>query len=142
MNILVTLNSNYIAPLKVIFWSLFFDNPGQSFNIYLMHSFISEEKLDGLRRFVAANGQNLFMITVCEDCFEEAPVVMHYSKEMYYRLLAYKFLPAQLGRILYMDMDILVINPIGEFYDTEIVNYLYATAYHDRVLSWESTNSG
>jgi len=33
---------------------------------------------------------------------------------MYYRLLAFKFLPEELDRILYLDPDILVINPIDE----------------------------
>jgi lipopolysaccharide biosynthesis glycosyltransferase len=50
---------------------------------------------------------------------------------MYYRLLAYKFLPPDLERILYLDPDILVINPIRELYETDIDGYLYAAAYHD-----------
>lgn len=133
MNILVTLNSNYIAPLKVMLWSLFFNNPDQSFHIYLIHSSITEDELDELRRYVAENGHELFVITIGPNCFEDAPVVMHYSKEMYYRLLAYKFLPAGLDKILYLDPDILVINPIRELYDTEITDYLYAASYHDRV---------
>lgn len=133
MNILVTLNSNYIKPLKVMLWSLFFNNRGQSFSVYLMHSSISNEEIDDLYRYVAENGQELFVITVPDSYFENAPVVKHYSKEMYYRLLAFKFLPTEIDRVLYLDPDILVINPIRELYDTEIDGYLYAASYHNRI---------
>lgn len=131
MNILVTLNSNYILPLKVMLWSLFFNNQYQNFNIYLMHSSISSEEIDDLQQFIAENGHELFEVKINEKYFENAPVLMHYTKEMYYRLLAYKFLPASLDRILYLDPDILVINPIDELYNTDIDDYLYAAAYHD-----------
>jgi lipopolysaccharide biosynthesis glycosyltransferase len=52
---------------------------------------------------------------------------------MYYRLLAYKFLPADIDKILYLDPDILIINPIVELYDTQLFSYLYAAAYHNAV---------
>lgn len=38
MNILDTVNSNYLHPLKVMLRSMFFDNPNQQFYIYLIHS--------------------------------------------------------------------------------------------------------
>jgi len=58
---------------------------------------------------------------------------------MYYRLLAFKFLPEELDRILYLDPDILVINPIDELYNMDIDNYLYAAAYHNIITIKEST---
>ncbi|MEA5015692.1 MAG: glycosyltransferase family 8 protein [Candidatus Limiplasma sp.] len=133
MNILVTLNANYIRPLKVMLWSLFFNNPEQSFNIYLLHSSLMEEDIDGLHRYITQYGQKLHAITIQEEYFKDAPVILHYTKEMYYRLLAYRFLPVDVDKILYLDPDILIINPIKELYDTQLDNYLYAAAYHDAV---------
>jgi lipopolysaccharide biosynthesis glycosyltransferase len=131
MNILVTLDAKYIHPLKVMLKSLFMNNPGEVFSIFLMHSTLKEEELHVIKEFTDKNGHQLIAITIGDDYFVDAPVVKHYSKEMYYRLLAFKFLPSDLDRILYLDPDIMVINGIRELYDMDISDYLYAAAYHD-----------
>jgi len=133
MNILVTLNSNYIKPLKVMLKSLFINNHKEKFDIYLMHSSIKEDELDGINQFIDQNGHRLSVITIQDECFSDAPVTMHYTKEMYYRLLAYKFLPLSLDKILYLDPDIIIINEIKKLYDTDITGYLYAAAFHNRI---------
>lgn len=133
MNILVTINGNYIKPLKVMLWSLFFNNPNESFCVYLVHSSLSKQEVAEMEDYVSRKGQNLSAICVHNDWFADAPVVMHYSKEMYYRLLAYKVLPTEPDKILYLDPDILVINSIKELYNTDISDYLYAASYHGRI---------
>ncbi|RLL42699.1 glycosyltransferase family 8 protein [Oceanobacillus piezotolerans] len=132
MNILVTLNSNYIKPLQVMLKSLFLNNPEQKFCIYVMHSSLQEHELEMLSFFAEKNNHKLQIITVKGEHFADAPVLKHYSIEMYYRLLAFKYLPIDLDRILYLDPDILVINDIRELYNLELNGYLYAAAYHDR----------
>lgn len=135
MNILVTLNGKYLKPLKVMLWSLAFNNRDQGFRIFLMHSSIPQNEIDELRNYMDSFRQELVVITVPAEYFDNAPVVKHYSREMYYRLLAPRFLPGDLDRILYLDPDILVINPIDELYNIEMGNYYFAASYHDRVVS-------
>lgn len=133
MNILVTINSNYVKALKVMLKSLFINHQDEAFRIFLMHSSLKNEELSDLDQMVTGHGHELFVITVPKNYFSHAPVLKHYTKEMYYRLLAFKFLPAELEKILYLDPDILVINEINTLYDTDISDYLYAAAYHDRI---------
>lgn len=139
MNLLVTLDSKYIRPLKVMLSSLFINNPGENFCIYLLHSSIKDDEIADIERFTDGYGQKLFVIKIGDIYFQNAPVAFHYTREMYYRLLAYKFLPAELGRILYLDPDILVINPVRELYATELDGYLYAAAFHN-VLTVKEIN--
>jgi len=131
MNILVTLDSNYIKPLKVMLKSIFINNGEETFDIYLMHSSINRKELEELDSFIVTHGSRLETVNLSDSYFEDAPVPMHYTKAMYYRLLAFRFLPSNLERILYLDPDILVINPLKELYNTDIDGYLYAAAYHD-----------
>lgn len=133
MNILITLNSGYLKPLRVMLKSLFFNNQGEKFTVYLMHSSIKAEQLKDLESFIRTNGHELSVIHMNNECFSAAPVLLHYPKEMYYRLLAFKYLPQDLERILYLDPDILVINPIKEFYELAMDGYFYAAAYHDTI---------
>lgn len=139
MNILVTLNSNYIKPLKVMLKSLFLNNAEDKFCIYVMHSRLSDDEVADIQNFVAANGSSSKIIRIDDKVFENAPVIFHYPREMYYRLLAFKFLPPELDRILYLDPDILVLNPVKELYYTDMGDYLYAAAYHD-VISIKEIN--
>lgn len=139
MNILVTLDSNYIKPLKVMLKSLFLNNQKEIFSIFLMHSSLTDEELDHLRNYIDSHGSKVEIIYVDNSCFSDAPSHLYYTKEMYYRLLAYKFLPDDLERILYVDPDILVINPIRELYNIDINEYLYASAYHD-IVSLKAIN--
>lgn len=132
MNILVTLNANYLKPLKVMLTSLFLNNPGEKITIYLMHSSLTKEEIKEVEDFIEKHNQALEEVQADPDIFSDAPVVKHFSVEMYYRLLAYKFLQESLDRILYLDPDILIINDLRELYDEDIDGYLYAAAYHDR----------
>ncbi|WP_058486732.1 glycosyltransferase family 8 protein [Defluviitalea phaphyphila] len=133
MNILVTLNSNYIKPLKVMLKSLFINNQGESFTIYLMHSSLTDEEIEDIKNFINKDNNKLEEIYLDDSLFNDAPTLLHYTKEMYYRLLAFKFLPKNLDKILYLDPDILVINPIKKLYHEDISEYLYAAAYHDKI---------
>ena len=129
MNILVTLDANYIHPLKVMLKSLFLHNEKAHFDIYLIHSGIVKEKLEDLSGYIAKDGHELHDIKIPEDAFAGAPVLLHYTKEMYYRLLAFKYLPENLDRILYLDPDILVINPVESLYNMDLKDKLFGAAY-------------
>mgnify|MGYP001253641840 FL=1 len=133
MNILVTVNSNYIYPLKVMLWSLFVSHPGQQVDTYLIHSSLTDDETEDLRRYVGRFDQKLFPIKIDDGLFGEAPVLLHYSREMYYRLYAYRCLPDSLERILYLDPDILVINSLMELYNLDFGGNYFAAAYHDRI---------
>ena len=53
-----------------------------------------------------------------------------YPREMYYRLLAPHLLPGEVRRILYLDPDTLVINPIRPLWETDLRGNLFAAAAH------------
>lgn len=65
-----------------------------------------------------------------EQLFADAPTTKQYPREMYYRLLAGTVLPRQLNRILYLDPDILVINPLRPLWELDLGTHLFAAAAH------------
>ena len=54
---------------------------------------------------------------------------------MYYRLLSAQVLPEKLDRVLYLDPDVLVINPVRPLYDTDLEGNLMAAATHTGLLA-------
>ncbi len=137
LNLLVTLDANYILPLKVMLKSLFINNPDQNFRVFLMHSSLEVSHIMDIDQFVQNNGHSLSAIKIESDAFSDAPLLKHYTKEMYYRLLAFRYLPTNLDRIVYLDPDILVINPITSLYELDLSDWLYAAAYHDILFTNE-----
>lgn len=74
--------------MKVMLKSLFLNNQGESFAIYMMHSSLNAQELDDLRQFIEGHGNQLNVIYIEDNYFKDAPTLLHYTKEMYYRLLA------------------------------------------------------
>jgi UDP-glucose:(galactosyl)LPS alpha-1,2-glucosyltransferase len=134
MNILVTLDRNYLHPLRIMLGSLFFNNPHETFAVYLVGDGLTAEDLAGLSSLCAPR-HTLHPIKVPETLFAGAPVVRYYSRAMYYRLLAAQLLPKDLCRVLYLDPDILVIGPVAPLYETELHGGLMAAASHTGLLS-------
>ena len=130
MRLLVTLDENYLPRLRVLLTSVALNNPGEAVELYLMHRGISEDGLQGLERQCVRLGFTLFPVRVDSALFRHAPVTKLYPQEMYYRLLAPRLLPAYLQKILYLDPDILVINPLRPLWETELEGRLFAAASH------------
>ena len=137
MNILVTVDSNYIRPLKVMLYSLFTTNHQHRFHIFLIFSRIKPEEIQDIEKFIPERGHDFSPITIRGHEFYDAPVLRHYSDAMYYRLLAFQYLPEELDRVLYLDPDILVINNIQPLYDEDLSRWMFAAAAHNRLLTKE-----
>lgn len=130
IDILVALDENYLPPLKVMLTSLFFNNHGEKFRIWLMYSHISKEKLDLLDKNLKALNMELHSVKVNEEDFKFDYTVGRYTIEMYYRLLAQHILPKFVKRVIYLDPDVLVINPIRELWELDLNGKFYAAASH------------
>ena len=128
--VLTTLDQNYLPQLQVLLTSLQINNPGERVTLYLLHSGIPEEALAGVERQCSAYGYAFAPIWVEDTLFQGAPVTRQYPKEMYYWLLASRLLPRQVERVLYLDPDILIINPIRPLWETDLEGNLFGAAAH------------
>ena len=125
MNILVTVNDNYVYPLKIMLGSLFRHNKEEEITVYLLHSDVSEKNRKTLDRMISYYGGKFVPIHVSEDLFADAPCPEYFSKEMYYRILAPWILP-ELNRVLYLDPDMVVLQDLSKFYQMDMNGFCYA----------------
>ena len=98
--------------------------------MWLLHSGIAPGALETVERQCGRLGMTLRCLTVDRAVFDSAPVTRQYPQEMYYRLLAGCFLPAELDRVLYIDPDILVLNSLRPLWETPMEGRLFAAASH------------
>ena len=102
MNIVVSLNANYLRPLCVMLRSLLDANPGEKADVYVLHASLSPEAFSFARSALPDGRLRLFDVRVPEDFMADAPVLFHFPKEMYYRIFSARLLPQTLGRALYL----------------------------------------
>lgn len=129
MNILVTLNSNYLKVLVVMLKSLAVSNNHKKFDVYVMNNSLTEEDINYLKENTLKN-INIIDLKVDDNELDKAPVTKRYPKEMYYRILAAYYLPKKVDKILYLDPDLVVINKIDKLYNFDLDNYYFAAASH------------
>lgn len=129
-SILLTLNQHYLTQLEVMLTSLHASNPGQTVAVWLIHRSLTPMQLDRLRRRCDLLGFSLHPVTAGEELFRDAPLTRQYPPEMYFRLLAPQLLPAGLSRVIYLDPDILVINPLRPLWELDLSGRLFAAAAH------------
>lgn len=130
ISILVTLNEHYLPQLEVMLTSLHASNPGEAVSVWLIHCTLTDAQLDRLDRRCRLLGFSLHPVTAGEELFRGAPLTRQYPQEMYYRLLAPQLLPAGLSRVIYLDPDILVLNPLRPLWEMDLQGNLFAAAAH------------
>ena len=133
VNLLVTLDENYLTQLGVMLFSLIRSNPDCALNVYLLHSSIPENALLPTEKLLSGHGR-LFPIQVRDLDLEQAPTTARYPKEIYYRIFAARYLPATLDRVLYLDPDLIVNGSILPLYCTPMEGYYFAAATHIRAF--------
>ncbi len=135
MNILVTLDSNYVGPLTVMLKSLVITNPTKSIDLWVAHSSLTEEdfsKINDSLKIKPCNPARVHSIKVDPGILEKAPVLKRISKETYYRLLMMDYLPKNIDRVLYIDPDTVILRDISSFYNIDFKGKTLAAAGHTK----------
>lgn len=129
MNILVTIDRNYLPHFATMLYSLLASDPGRRFSVYVMNSTLTEDDLAYARRIIGDRGE-INLVRVAEDGLADAPTTDRYPREMYYRIFAAEYLPRELDRVLYLDPDMIINGSLGELYDMPMGTAFFAAASH------------
>ena len=122
MNILLASNDYYVFPATVLIESLLINHRDTDVHIFYMYDTLKEKSKKKLQKLVerSSNG-TLTLVPVNQDVFRDAPVNTYFTKETYFRFLAASCLPAEVSRVLYLDVDIMVKGSILDFYSQSFV---------------------
>ena len=140
MNLLMTLDRNYVPQLNVMLFSALHSDSAAHFDVYLLHDEgLSEEDVAGTRVLLGQRGE-LHLIRVNEDGLADAPTSDRYPKAIYYRIFAAKYLPDTLERVLYLDPDIVVRQSLRELYEMFQHDYMQTLPDMNRYGEYFATN--
>lgn len=129
MNLLFAIDDNVTQQLMTTLYSIKQNSSIEKYSVYVIQN-PKLKKNDEIKSFCQKLGMHYHPVVIDDHEFDDAPTTDRYPKTIYYRLLAYKYLPKNVKRILYLDVDILVINDLKHLYTLDLKNYWYAAASH------------
>lgn len=93
-----------------------------------MHSDLTDENQKSIKDFFCEIEWEF--IKVPNELFAGFPVTKKYPEQIYYRLAAPLLLPECLERVLYLDVDTIVINSLEELYESDFDNNWFTACTH------------
>ena len=137
MDILVTLDRNYLRPLAVMLKSLAVHHRTRPIRVYILHRSLLPEDFVRLERAVGEPGLELADLPAGEAILADAPTTDRYPLEIYDRIFAARYLPDDLERVLYLDPDLVVNGPLDDLWELDLEGNWYAAASHvAKGLEW------
>ncbi len=122
MNILVTINKKYLPYLISMLRSLIHFN-NDKINLYVISQDVKLIDFTNYQKYL--NDININIIKFNDSLLQEAPTSKRYPKTIYYRLFAFKVLPTNVDRILYLDPDIIINGNLSNLYNMDLTNIAF-----------------
>lgn len=133
MNLLFCVNRKFLSLFVSCLTSIARSGGYGHYDAYVLHSDFAQPEIDALGRDFLGT-VDFHFIRVPETLFDGFPETSRYPKQIYYRLAAHLLLPETLERILYLDVDTVIINPLKELYETDFAGNYYIGCTHTREL--------
>ena len=127
MNILCASDRNFLYPTYTFMASVMENHKGIEINFYMLagEDVTDADKLK-LKKFINSYKCNLEFLNIDSNLFNNYVLHEKFPRSAYYRLMAHKYLPQDMDRILYLDVDIIIAKNI---YDD-----LYKMDFEDKYM--------
>ena len=130
INLLFTADSRYAKRIPVVLKSLCENDPGRSYHVYLISDDLDQKTEQHLASYCEMLGYGFSVYKINAEIFSDAPVNKYYTLAMYYRHLAFRVLPETVRKVIYLDPDILIINPLHPLWEINPEGHLFLAASH------------
>mgnify|MGYP002228999993 CR=1 FL=1 len=98
----------------------------------MLHSDLTADDLQQIQQKVPE--AEILGVSIDETFFQNFPETDRYPRQIYYRIFAAQFLPAELDRVLYLDTDTIAIQPLDDLYHKAFDGASYIACTHVRAL--------
>ena len=126
IHIACNIDSNFTIHCAVTLTSLFANNRNSEFCVHIIASTLPEADQKALSSIAESYGNKICFYFPEKDLLNNFSIKKsgnRISIATYYRCLLSRILPVNIDKILYMDCDIVVLNDISEFWNTDITQY-------------------
>lgn len=142
VNIVCTIDNNYVQHCAVMLASLFDNNPKLKFKIFIVTDGISSQNQTKLTEFLDSCNHFFSLITVDESIFINAPVSQHISIAAYFRILIPELIDSNIDKVLFLDSDMVICRSITPFWNIDISQYSHAAVENPCTAADYKSNLG
>lgn len=128
VNLLFCINQGYVTTFINCLRTIEINGGAEHYDVYILHSDLTEESMDRIRKSAVCSDFHFYQVK--EEIFDGFPEFKRYPRQIYYRIIAPLLLPKDLDRILYLDADLVVINPLDELYNESFDNKWFIACTH------------
>lgn len=118
INLLFSINRGCVHLLQSCLKSIEQNGGATAYDVYVLHSDLTPENKMAIVA-TGLKGIEYHFVPVPEEMFRGFPTTKRYPEQIYYRLAAPVLLPGHLDRILYLDVDTIVINSLIPLYQDD-----------------------
>ncbi len=131
MNLLFAINQRVLPQFSSCIRSIVKNGGEDRYEAYILHSDLKAPQQETVRQ-AAGERVTCHFVPVDPTLFDGFPETKRYPRQIYYRLAAPLLLPHTLDRVLYLDVDLVVINPLGELYHMDFEDAYFVACTHVR----------
>jgi len=124
LHLALAFDQNFVTPLYVLLTSIFDNNEHNKIHIHAVATGVSEEERAKIVSFIERRNASIFFYEIDKDYVASFATLWdaRYGLATFYRLLQPALLPADVKKIIYIDVDIIVVGDLLELYNTDIQN--------------------
>lgn len=120
-HVLCCINDVYAQHCGVLLCSLFSNNRDLPFTVHILTTGVSVENRSKLTRLADSYHHHLFFYTIDMESYLFPKIEGHYiSIETYLRLLVADYIPETIEKIVYLDVDMLVVDNIASLLNEDM----------------------
>ena len=101
INILVTIDKNYINPLLIMMKSYALYHSDLHTNLFIIHRTLNTENINFIRTQLQDSNITVKPVLVENNYFEGIPLLERIPMESFDRIIAFKYLPENIEKCLY-----------------------------------------
>lgn len=118
INIAFVSSREYLQHLSVALVSLFTHSPAGGLNVYILNVDFDQTAWDLINRLNRKHGHRLNNVRISDHCLDGVAASGEYTRTTYRKLFIPDVIPHD--KVLYLDSDLVVVNPLGELYAVDV----------------------
>lgn len=125
VHLAIAFDNNYSTLCYVLLTSIFENNRTTKFCIHAIATDVAEVEKQEIKEFVTRSSNEIQFYTIPKEAVTGTAILKnsHITIAAYYRLFFPSLVPAGIKKLLYLDVDIIVIDNLEELYNTDISPY-------------------
>jgi len=134
MHIAISFDHNYLNPFYALITSIFENNRDVFIEFHcIIKGDVPKKKLAEINEYIIKNGSVLNQYEVDENLISQFVISGTWTTSVYYKMFFPLLVPDRVGKLIYLDTDMLVIGDLKSLFEMNLDNYALGAVFDNYV---------